>query len=164
MATTDPGAVSTLFQEVDDFLAGQGALFLEGEDANEPATSYGRSLSFDWANMRFRTNASGQLVIVEGQAALLEDVVKMLLTARNVVPIYGSDYGCELLDLVGLPQSIALVQIEQMVKDALLIDNRIQEVQVSVTPIAGDSALVEIVVRDFNGLTLDVPEVTVRYG
>lgn len=163
MAVEDPSAIPALFSGIDDLLTEEAELDLERDyDTGDP-TSYGRSLSFDWANLRFRLNSIGQPMYVSGQAALLEDIVKMLLTPRFVVPIYTDDYGSEFEDLLGLPAGIVLVQVEAMVRDALLIDDRISIVEdVVVAERPGGAVSVRISVRDFNGLLLDVPEVLIR--
>lgn len=163
MAVSDPNAVPALFDSLDATLA-DGALFLQDEGVEEAAQSYGASLSFDWSNMRLRIDAEGQAVVVYGQEALLEDIVKCLQTHRFSVPIYDSDYGAELIDVIGLPASLALVQVEQMTREALLVDSRILDVEVVVTDLGAGTAQVRVTVIDFNGLSLDVPQMAVRYG
>lgn len=165
MAVEDPSAIPAIFDSIDDVLVREAELLVETDVQTDEALAFGRSLSFDWSRMQMRLDASGQPVVVSGQAALVEDIVKALLTPRFLGGVYDSDYGSEFDQLIGLPAAVVITQVEEMVRECLLIDDRISAIEnVTVSLLRADSVRVRIDVRDFNGEPLDVPEVLIRYA
>lgn len=67
---------------------------------------------------------------IDGESALRQFVVKTTLTARFRYLIYSTDYGCELEELIGkdVSEELLKVEIPRVVKEALLIDDRIEDV------------------------------------
>lgn len=165
MAVEDPSAIPAIFASIDDLLAREAEVLVESDISDEESTAFGRTLSFDWQTLRFRLDASGRSAVVSGQAALLEDIIKMLLTPRFHVGLYDGDYGSEFDELLGLPASVVTTQVEAMVRECLLVDDRISEVNIlAVDVVNGSGCRVRLTVRDFNGELLDIPEVLIRYG
>ncbi|MCM3784308.1 DUF2634 domain-containing protein [Neobacillus mesonae] len=68
--------------------------------------------------------------IVDGTDAIKQFIYKAILTARYRFPIYDSDYGCEIEDLIGSDASIDLLETEvpRVITEALIYDDRISDV------------------------------------
>lgn len=65
---------------------------------------------------------------VDNIEALKQAILKILLTERYMYPCYDWQYGIELNDLIGQPKSIVKAEIPRRIKEALLIDDRIEDV------------------------------------
>ena len=61
--------------------------------------------------------------------AIEQAVYKIIRTERYEYPIYSWNYGIELRDLFGMPTSYCIPEIERRIKEALLQDTRIKEVE-----------------------------------
>lgn len=57
--------------------------------------------------------------------AIAQDIKFILATERNMYPIMGSNFGIELLDLVGKDEQYIRAQIKSRIADALSVDDRI---------------------------------------
>lgn len=167
MATpTSPGFNSVLpaiLFEIDDSIAD----LIQSDETVSPETGdvlfYGRSLAFDWSTLRFRIGPQGDPAIVDGHGALLESVVKALMTPRYVVPIYGNDYGAEFHEIQGEPVPIALAQVERIVRETVLDDPRAVAIESFQANHLGNGALhVTFRVRTYDDELLTVPSFTVR--
>ena len=68
--------------------------------------------------------------IIDGTDAIKQFIVKAILTARFRFPIYDSDYGSELEELIGSNVSSALLQTEipRVITETLIYDDRITDV------------------------------------
>lgn len=62
--------------------------------------------------------------------AMIQAVDKILQTERLVYPIYSDQYGNDLNDLIGKDMGYAKVEAERMIKEALLADDRVVEVDI----------------------------------
>lgn len=71
------------------------------------------------------TQAKG---FVDGMASIRQAIYKVLKTERDVYAIYNSDYGINLRDLIGKSKVYVSSQIEQRVREALLMDSRVKGV------------------------------------
>lgn len=60
--------------------------------------------------------------------AIRQTIYKILNTERMDYPIYSSDYGVELEELMGEPTSYVIPEIERRITEALMQDDRILEV------------------------------------
>lgn len=65
----------------------------------------------------------------DGLEAVKQAVFKILNTERYKYPIYSRNYGVELEHVFGKPVSYAVLEIERVIKEALLQDDRITEVK-----------------------------------
>lgn len=65
----------------------------------------------------------------DGINAVIQAVDKILNTERYQYPIYSWNYGIELGDLIGMPLSYCVVELERRIREALLLDDRIEEVK-----------------------------------
>lgn len=68
--------------------------------------------------------------LIDGESALRQFVLKALLTERSKYVIYSDDYGNELRELVGSDVTPLLLESEvpRMVREALVYDDRIDDV------------------------------------
>ena len=82
------------------------------------------TLTFQIANGRIRNK-------FDGLGAMVQAVDKILKTERFVFPIYTDQYGNDLNDLLGKDLGYARVEAERMVKEALLADERVIEVDIT---------------------------------
>ena len=77
---------------------------------------------------------------VDEKQAMIQAVDKILRTERLVYPIYSDQYGNDLNDLIGKDMGYAKVEAERMIKEALLADDRVVEVDIDeVTEISRDT-------------------------
>lgn len=60
--------------------------------------------------------------------AIAQDIKFILSTERNMYPIMGSNFGIELLDLVGKDEQYIRAQIKSRIADALSVDDRIVKI------------------------------------
>lgn len=65
---------------------------------------------------------------INGIEAVKQAIYKILLTNRYKYEIYNWNYGIELNDLFGQQKEYVYSEIERRIKDALLQDNRIEDV------------------------------------
>ncbi|WDT65111.1 DUF2634 domain-containing protein [Companilactobacillus crustorum] len=61
----------------------------------------------------------------DGHEAMIQAVNKILKTERFVYPIYNNQYGNDFFELFGKSFDYATVEVERMVKEALLADERV---------------------------------------
>jgi len=66
----------------------------------------------------------------DGHEAMIQAVDKILKTERFVYPIYNNQYGNDFFELFGKSFDYATVEVERMVKEALLADDRVLTVTV----------------------------------
>jgi len=66
----------------------------------------------------------------DGHEAMIQAVNKILKTERFVYPIYNNQYGNDFFELFGKSFDYATVEVERMVKEALLADERVLTVTV----------------------------------
>jgi hypothetical protein len=57
--------------------------------------------------------------------AIAQDIKFILSTERNKYPIMGSNFGVELLDLVGKDRQYVQAQVKKRISEALSVDDRI---------------------------------------
>lgn len=67
---------------------------------------------------------------VDELPAMVQAVDKILRTERLVYPIYSDQYGNDLNDLIGKDIGYAKVETERMIKEALLADDRVIDVEI----------------------------------
>jgi hypothetical protein len=65
---------------------------------------------------------------LDGTEAVRQAVYKVLNTEKSEYPIYSLNYGLELEDLIGQDPSYVQTELQRRVKECLLVDNRITEV------------------------------------
>ena len=77
---------------------------------------------------------------VDEKQAMIQAVDKILRTERLVYPIYSDQYGNDLNDLIGKDMGYAKVEAERMIKEALLADDRVVDVDIDeVTEVSRDT-------------------------
>ena len=91
------------------------------------------TLTFKIENGRIRDK-------VDEKQAMVQAVDKILQTERLIYPIYSDQYGNDLNDLIGKDMGYAKVEAERMIKEALLADDRVVEVDIDdVTEVSRDT-------------------------
>lgn len=71
--------------------------------------------------------------MVDGQAAMVQAVDKILRTERFVYPIYDDQYGNDLKELIGKGFDYAEVEVDRMLTEALEADDRVTDVSIDET-------------------------------
>lgn len=85
--------------------------------------------------------------MIDGLEAVKQAVFLILQTERYQYLIYSSDYGCELIrDLIGKEPLFVRSELKRRITEALLQDDRIEDVTNFDIEINGDSALVRFTV------------------
>lgn len=101
-------------------------------------------------------------LLVEGKAALEQAIYKILMTERYQYPIYSWNYGFELQDLYGKPFDYVIPELKRRIREALIQDDRITEVdQFQFEPQERNSLLVTFVVHSIYGELKTIREVNV---
>ncbi len=102
-------------------LRGQEERFVEVK----PTPSASRTYSLD-----FKSGEVGERMI-DGKEAVSQSIRKAIQTARYRYLIYNGQYGCELESLLGqdISQQLLKSEITRVITEALLEDDRIQEVR-----------------------------------
>lgn len=92
--------------------------------------------------------------IIDGKDAIRQFIRKAILTPRFRHPIYNSQYGCELDDLVGQDISAELLhtEIQRIITEALIYDDRISSVSNFVIERTGDQLYVTFDVQTVEGV------------
>lgn len=99
-------------------------LVLNIDDIEEESIQETRTYSIDFINGRIDG-------MVDGLAAVQQAITKILITERFKNIIYSDDYGSELKALLMNPdktEALMGTEIPELIKDALLIDDRILEI------------------------------------
>ncbi len=67
--------------------------------------------------------------MVDNEEAIMQLVMKILYTERYAYVIYSSDYGVELERLIGQDYDYIVSDLERTIKEALLVDDRILDIE-----------------------------------
>lgn len=82
------------------------------------------------------------LGFVDGQDAMQQAIEKILSTPRFQYEIYTESYGHDLEDLVGEEMALAEMEVERLISEALLVDDRILSIEnFNITPGVDRSSL-----------------------
>lgn len=84
--------------------------------------------------------------MVDELDAVKQAVFKILKTERFEYPIYSFSYGSELGGLIGAEPAFLRSELQRRITEALLQDDRIEEVNGFLITINGDEALVQFTV------------------
>jgi len=101
------------------------------------------------------------LDLIDGYEALRQSIEKMLLTQQYDFPIYSFDYGVDFESYIGKDPSYVEVELPRVIKEALLEDDRINDVTEFLTNTKGDSLFLEFTVESIFGDIQISKEVTV---
>ncbi|MDH6351935.1 DUF2634 domain-containing protein [Brevibacillus sp. 1238] len=100
-------------------------LLLVEEESSErerpPIPNVLRTYKFDFETGQFVVRPDGKSVMIDGEEALLQKATKALRTDRYTFPIYSSDYGHELKEIIRGSGTRAWKQAEatRLVREAL---------------------------------------------
>ncbi|EQK42780.1 hypothetical protein C672_1724 [[Clostridium] bifermentans ATCC 638] len=111
-----------------------------------------KEIAWDYENNK-PVIENGDFKIVEGNEAIKIWIYKALLTPRYLYKIYSWDYGCELRELIGKGYSKGLTKEEakRYVKEALLINEYILEVDVKEVILNSDVLKVNMNIKTIYG-------------
>lgn len=86
--------------------------------------------------------------IVDGESAIRQFIRKAVVTARFRFLIYDDEYGCELDDLIGqdLPLPLLEAEIPRVITEALIYDDRVDDVDDFIIYREGDQLYIEFTV------------------
>jgi len=108
---------------------------IEVEEEQQPSLTYG--IDFE----------KGRIVgMIDGLEAVKQAVFLILQTERYRYLIYSADYGSELEGLIGRDPLFVRSELKRRIREALLQDDRIEDVTNFDIQINGDSALVRFTV------------------
>jgi len=89
---------------------------------------------------------------IDGQRSILQYVKKVLLTQRYSFPTNSGNYGSETEKLVGKDYDYIISEVERIIKETLLVDDRIQNISNFKTKLEGnDTMLISFRVNSVNG-------------
>lgn len=91
--------------------------------------------------------------IIDGEEAIRQFIRKAILTARFRFLIYDDEYGCELEDLIGqdVPYELLNAEIPRVITEALIYDDRVQDVTNFDIKRDGDNLYISFLVTLTNG-------------
>lgn len=67
---------------------------------------------------------------IDGQEAMKQAVSKILMTERFIFEIYSDQYGNDLNDLIGKDVDFVMTAVEDVLKEALMSDDRVDDVTI----------------------------------
>ncbi|MCQ4637149.1 DUF2634 domain-containing protein [Anaerovorax odorimutans] len=100
---------------------GEESLLLVDETETEEEQMTGRTYRLDEKNEII----AGE---IDGREAIKQSLLLILQTEREEFEIYSGDYGIELMDLIGQTPPLVYVNLEQVIKEALMQDDRVEDV------------------------------------
>ncbi|MGN7387717.1 DUF2634 domain-containing protein [Sporosarcina sp. SAFN-015] len=91
--------------------------------------------------------------MVDGKDAIKQFIVKAIRTNRSHFRIYTDDYGCEIESLIGndVTESFIQAEIPRMVREALIYDDRINDVSNVTATRLGDAVFITATVDSIYG-------------
>lgn len=93
----------------------------------------------------------------DGLEALIQTIYITLSTERYKFIIYSWDYGVELVDLFGQPMPYVMSELSRRIREALICDNRIQDVvDFEFTPKGKQLRTTFTVITDFGKLDTEL--------
>ena len=78
---------------------------------------------------------------VDGIEAVKQMIYKTLMTDRYRFEIYDWNYGVELDDLLGKPKEFVKAELPRRIEDALIVDDRVEEVTEFEFKVGGQAVL-----------------------
>lgn len=97
---------------------------------------------------------------LDGKDAMLQAIDKLLRTRRFIFEIYDDQYGHDLDDLIGKDYDYVRSDVERMIQEAILGDDRVDDVSVdSIEQISKTSLLAKVTVATMYGDLLVETEV-----
>lgn len=125
------------------------------EEVTPQSVTYGRELDYNFTTGQF-VMEDGAPRVLEGPDALRIWITKTLLTARYRFPIYSFAYGCEMEDFIGydIPRAVLEAEIPRVITEALIYDNRINDVRDFSIERESDYLIVEFTVITFDGQSI----------
>jgi phage baseplate assembly protein W len=121
----------------------QESVSLESEEEIMPSKTYG--IDFQEGRMRG---------VIDGKEAIQQFIYNTIRTPRYKHFIYPDYFGCEIHDVIGKDYSEPLMrtEIERTIKEALIYDERIENVSDFVITVQDDEINVQFTVDTIEGL------------
>jgi hypothetical protein len=88
---------------------------------------------------------------VDGLEALRQAVFMLLQVERSAYEIFSDDYGVDLTELIGKSKAYVIPEIERLLREALLLDERILAVEDFVFQAESSSVSVSFVIKSIYG-------------
>lgn len=66
---------------------------------------------------------------IDGQDAMRQAIEKVLLTERFAFDIYSDSYGVEYTDLIGEHIDLAKAEVERLITEAIIVDDRVLSIE-----------------------------------
>jgi phage baseplate assembly protein W len=97
---------------------------------------------------------------IDEEEAIRQFAEKALRTARSRFLIYDDDYGCEIEDLLGQTATREYIdtEIPRMIQEALIYDDRIDDVNNFIVDSAGDTVTIEFTIVTLDGTEIIIEE------
>lgn len=120
-----------------------------------PVDDLGKNPMFNFATGEFYLNPDGTFIVRDDKSGFANLVRKMLITDRYEYMIYSPYYGSELYKLIGrnLTAEEKKLEVERLIRDALIFDPRIVSVSNFRSTVSGDSISVTFSYTDIKGNT-----------
>lgn len=124
--------------------------------------TYDTSVKFNFDTGEFVITPTGAVQTISGVETLEEWIRATLATERYMYPIYHQWYGSEAERIIalGLASQQAASEIERMIKEALMVDERVKDVSNFVHTISGDTIQTEFEVLSFDDQIINLEEKT----
>lgn len=83
-----------------------------------------------YPNRTYKISVDGSRIVgyTDELDSIIQTIYLILSTERYAYIIYSWDYGIELIDLIGKPMPYVMAEVPRRVKEALTVDNRIDDV------------------------------------
>ncbi len=136
------------------------ALAVPAAPANQREIVFGEGWQFDFDKGEFVITPTGQVARTTGVDTLMQWIRKTLITQRFSYPIYPTWYGSDLPRLIGVRAAREAIATEviRLIRDALMVDARIKDIQTKGAKIQDDQVYVDFTVVAFNGQILELTQ------
>jgi len=118
-------------------------------DNRSNTLKYGRAPLFDFETGEFIMSPEGAIEEANDQKVLIQHVKIALSVERGAYPIFNFNFGNDLNKLIGQTPSFAHARAPSMIREALMLDPRIEGVDVQDVDVTSQAYIeADIVVRD----------------
>jgi hypothetical protein len=128
------------------------AVAVPQDPASRKEIVYGEGFQFDFTIGEFVLTPTGQVARTQGVNTLIQWIRKTLNTKRYTYPVYPAWYGSDLEAMIGstVPVQALAAEVLHMIRDSLMVDNRIKDISNMNAQIVGDQLYATFTVVSFN--------------
>lgn len=101
------------------------------EDVKQPEVEGSEIEPVIMSSFTYRVTNGRILGRVDELEAMKQAIEKILMTERFIFEIYSDQYGHDLNDLIGKDMAFVKVAVEDMIKEALMSDDRVDEIEIN---------------------------------